>query len=66
MRVIDKVRYTEFEVQAALHGVKLKPRMDALDIDKDERKSYDDTADKMLARMKREHTIGAIKNGGRK
>lgn len=55
LRVIDKVRYEELSVRAKLHGVKLKPRVEALMLSKEEREEADTQAVSVLERMKQQH-----------
>lgn len=61
LRVIDKAKYDELSVQAKLHGVKLKPRIDALRLSQEERAEADEQATSVLERMKQQHE--AKKNG---
>jgi len=55
LRVIDKSKYGELSIQAKLHGVKLKPRVEALRLTKEEREEADSQATSVLERMKQQH-----------
>ena len=49
------MRYEELSVRAKLHGVKLKPRVEALLLSKEEREEADTQAVSVLERMKQQH-----------
>ena len=53
--MIDKAKYDDLSVQAKLHGVKLKPRVEALRLTKEERAEADSQAMSVLDRMKQQH-----------
>lgn len=61
LRVIDKVKYDELATQAQLHGMKLKPRVEALRLTKEERAEADTQATSVFDRMKQQHEA---KHGG--
>lgn len=55
LRVIDKAKYEDLSVQAKLHGVKLKPRINSLGLSKEQREEADTQAMSVLERMKKNH-----------
>ena len=61
IKTIDKAKYEDLKVQAALHNMKMKPRMDtsALEIPSDKKDKMDKLSVDLLNRMK----TGKIKYG---
>jgi hypothetical protein len=55
LKVIGDASYEELEVQAALQGRKLKPRMDFVDISAEDEADQDADAAEALARLKKAH-----------
>lgn len=55
LTVSSDQNYEEIEVQAALQGRKLKPRMKMPDVEEKDDKQLDDDAKEMLARLKAAH-----------
>jgi hypothetical protein len=55
LRVIDKAKYDDLAVQAKLHGVKVKPKVEALRLTKEERAEADTQAMSVLDRMRKQH-----------
>ena len=55
LRIIDKARYDELATQAKLHGVKIKPRIESLDLTEEEREEATAQAQSVFDRMKAEH-----------
>ena len=55
LEVIDKVKYDDLSVQAKLHGVKLKPRIQALKLSKEQREEAESQAMSVYEKMKQQH-----------
>ena len=55
LKIIDDQRFKEAEVQASLHGMKMKPRMQATNFDKKQDEKLNLAAKKALERMQREY-----------
>lgn len=62
IEVMDKNEHKELEVQAALMGKKLKPKLNAHAIDAEEDERLDQEAESMLERIKKEYEMNKAKN----
>lgn len=65
MIVINASVNEEIKVKAQLHGMKLKPTTEALNMSKEERKEADALALKTLNKLKTLHKLGIRPNGRR-
>lgn len=53
LKILGDAKYEEFKLQATLHGVKLKPRPEALVIKKEDKELYDKQARATLKKLRK-------------
>jgi len=59
----DKQKYDDFDFNAKIHGVKLKPQLEKLDVKEDDRKEFNKQADDALSRLKQRYVLKKVKDG---
>lgn len=60
LQVIDDKKYEELAIRAKLHGVKIKPKLKAISMTKEQREEADKQAMDLLTQMQQEYKA---KNG---